>query len=179
MKEDILLARKNGDSLGGIIECNTSRIPPGIGEPIFESIESEISKGLFSIPAVKGVEFGSGFMGSSLKGSQNNDSFYIEKNSGKVLTRSNNSGGILGGITTGMPLKFRIAFKPAASISMTQKTIHVEKKIETELQVKGRHDPCVVPRAPPVVDSVVGIILLDQCIKCNLIPPVLKELNSG
>ncbi|MER5174453.1 MAG: chorismate synthase [Candidatus Nitrosocosmicus sp.] len=179
MKEDILLARKNGDSLGGIIECTTNRIPPGIGEPIFESIESEISKGLFSIPAVKGVEFGSGFMGSNLKGSQNNDSFYIEKNSGEILTRSNNSGGILGGITTGMPLKFRIAFKPAASISMTQKTIHVEKKIETELQVKGRHDPCVVPRAPPVVDSVVGIILLDQCIKCNLIPPVLKELNSG
>ncbi len=116
-------------------------IPPGLGEPIFESIESELSKGLFSIPAVKGVEFGSGFSGSNLKGSQNNDIFYIEKSSGKILTRTNNSGGILGGITNGMPLKFRIAFKPAASISMTQKTIDVEKEIETDLHVKGNMIP--------------------------------------
>jgi chorismate synthase len=179
MKEDILIARKAGDSLGGIIECTTRGIPPGLGEPIFESIESELSKGLFSIPAVKGVEFGSGFIGSGLKGSQNNDTFYIEKSSGKILTLTNNSGGILGGITNGMPLKIRIAFKPAASISMTQKTVNVEKRIETDLHVKGRHDPCVVPRAPPVVDSVVGVILLDHCIKCNLIPPVLKELPSN
>ncbi len=176
MKENILLARKNGDSLGGIIECTTRGVPPGLGEPIFESIESDLSKGLFSIPAVKGVEFGSGFMGSSSKGSKNNDTFYIEKNSGNILTTTNNSGGILGGITNGMPIKFRIALKPAASISMTQKTINVEKRTETDLQIKGRHDPCVVPRAPPVVDSVVGIILLDHCIKCNLIPSVLKEL---
>jgi chorismate synthase len=179
MKEDILVARKDGDSLGGIIECTTKGIPPGLGEPIFESIESELSRGLFSIPAVKGVEFGSGFTGSSLRGSQNNDTFYIEKSSGKILTCTNNSGGILGGITNGMPLKIRIAFKPAASISMTQKTVNVEKGIETDLHVKGRHDPCVVPRAPPVVDSVVGIILLDHCIKCNLIPRVLKELHSN
>jgi chorismate synthase len=179
MKEDILIARKDGDSLGGIIECTTKGIPPGLGEPIFESIESELSRGLFSIPAVKGVEFGSGFTGSSLRGSQNNDTFYIEKSSGKILTCTNNSGGILGGITNGMPLKIRIAFKPAASISMTQKTVNVEKGIETDLHVKGRHDPCVVPRAPPVVDSVVGIILLDHCIKCNLIPRVLKELHSN
>ncbi len=179
MKEDILVARKAGDSLGGIIECTTKGIPPGLGEPIFESIESELSKGLFSIPAVKGVEFGSGFIGSSLKGSQNNDIFYIEKSSGKILTLTNNSGGILGGITNGMPLKIRIAFKPAASISMSQKTVNIEKGVETDLHVKGRHDPCVVPRAPPVVDSIVGIVLLDHCIKCNLIPPVLKELHSN
>ncbi|MEJ7640691.1 MAG: chorismate synthase [Candidatus Nitrosocosmicus sp.] len=178
MKESILLARKQGNSLGGVIECTTSNIPAGLGEPIFESIESEISKGLFSIPAVKGVEFGSGFEGSSLSGSQNNDTFYIEDNSGAILTRSNNSGGILGGITNGMPLKFRIAFKPAASISMTQRTINIEKKTETDLQVKGRHDPCVVPRAPPVVDSIAGIVLVDHSIKCNLIPRVLKELNN-
>jgi chorismate synthase len=175
MRDNILSARKNGDSLGGVIECITSRVPPGLGEPIFESIESELSKGLFSIPAVKGVEFGSGFMGSTIKGSQNNDTFYIEKTSGKILTTTNNSGGILGGITNGMPLKFRIALKPAASISMAQKTINIEKRSETDLQIKGRHDPCVVPRAPPVVDSVVAIILLDQCIKFNLISPVLKE----
>ena len=175
MRDNILSARKNGDSLGGVIECITSGVPPGLGEPIFESIESELSKGLFSIPAVKGVEFGSGFMGSTIKGSQNNDTFYIEKTSGKILTTTNNSGGILGGITNGMPLKFRIALKPAASISMAQKTINIVKRSETDLQIKGRHDPCVVPRAPPVVDSVVAIILLDQCIKCNLISPVLKE----
>src|SRR6476469_1060828 len=175
MRNNILSARKNGDSLGGVIECITNSVPPGLGEPIFESIESELSKGLFSIPAVKGVEFGSGFMGSTIRGSQNNDTFYIEKTSGKILTTTNNSGGILGGITNGMPLKFRIALKPAASISMTQKTINIEKRSETDLQIKGRHDPCVVPRAPPVVDSVVAIILLDQCIKCNLISPVLKE----
>jgi chorismate synthase len=175
MRDNILSARKNGDSLGGVIECITSGVPPGLGEPIFESIESELSKGLFSIPAVKGVEFGSGFMGSTIKGSQNNDTFYIEKTSGKILTTTNNSGGILGGITNGMPLNFRIALKPTASISMAQKTINIEKRTETDLQIKGRHDPCVVPRAPPVVDSVVAIILLDQCIKCNLIPPVLKE----
>jgi chorismate synthase len=179
MKEDILVARKAGDSLGGIIECTTKGIPPGLGEPIFESIESELSKGLFSIPAVKGVEFGSGFIGSSLKGSQNNDIFYIEKSSGKILTLTNNSGGMLGGITNGMPLKIRIAFKPAASISMPQKTVNIEKGVETDLHVKGRHDPCVVPRAPPVVDSIVGVVLLDHCIKCNLIPPVLKELHSN
>ncbi len=94
------------------------------------------------------------------------------------MTRSNNSGGILGGITNGMPLKFRIAFKPAASISMTQRTVNIERKTETDLQVKGRHDPCVVPRAPPVVDSMVGMVLVDHCIKCNLIPRVLKELNN-
>ena len=179
MKEAILLARKSGDSLGGTIECISSQLPTGLGEPIFGSIESELSKGLFSIPAVKGIEFGSGFSGSNLKGSQNNDLFYIDKVTGKVLTRTNNSGGILGGITNGMPLKFRIALKPAASISMIQKTIDVTKKIETDLQVKGRHDPCVVPRAPPVVDSIVGIILLDNCIKLNLIPSVLKDSYDG
>jgi chorismate synthase len=174
MKEAILTARKNGDSLGGIIECICRGIPAGLGEPIFESLESEISRGLFSIPAVKGVEFGSGFNGSNLKGSENNDSFYIDKNNGKILTRTNNSGGILGGISNGMPLKVNVAFKPAASISITQKTIDFEKKTETDLRVKGRHDPCVVPRAPPVVDSVMAIILLDNCIKCNLIPRILK-----
>ena len=96
------------------------------------------------------------------------------------MTYTNNAGGILGGITNGMPISCRIAFKPAASISMPQKTIDVEKKIETDLNIKGRHDPCVVPRAPPVVDSIIGIVLLDHCLKCNLIPPVLeKRTNEG
>ncbi|WP_179946318.1 chorismate synthase [Candidatus Nitrosocosmicus hydrocola] len=174
MKEEILSARRDGDSLGGIIECIVKGVPVGLGEPIFESIESEISKGLFSIPAVKGVEFGSGFSGTTMRGSINNDSFIINKDDGSIMTKSNNSGGILGGITDGMPLIFRIAFKPAASIPKTQKTVNLKDMKESDLIVTGRHDPCVVPRAPPVVDSIVGIILLDNCVKANMIPRVLK-----
>ena len=174
MKEEIISARRDGDSLGGIIECIVSGVPAGLGEPIFESIESEISKGMFSIPAVKGVEFGSGFSGTKLRGSINNDSFIINKDDGSIMTKSNNSGGILGGITDGMPLVFRIAFKPAASIPKTQKTVDLKQMKESDLIVTGRHDPCVVPRAPPVVDSIAGIMLLDSCIKANLIPRVLK-----
>jgi chorismate synthase len=173
MKDSILAARRDGDSLGGVIECTIQNVPPGLGEPIFESMESEISKGLFSIPAVKGVEFGSGFFGSSLKGSSNNDSFLIDPQSNTVRTKSNNSGGILGGISDGMPITFRVAFKPAASIPKQQKTVDLETLSDADLIVGGRHDPCVVPRAPPVVDSVAGIILLDNCLKCNLIPRVL------
>lgn len=175
MKDAINAARKEGDSLGGVIECIVDGIPVGLGEPIFESIESEIAKGIFSIPAVKGIEFGSGFAGSKTRGSENNDPFLFDENSGKIITNTNNSGGILGGITDGMPIKFKTAFKPAASISKIQNTIDLNKKTITNIQVKGRHDPCVVPRAPPIVDSVVAIILLDQCIKNNLIPNVLKE----
>lgn len=176
MRDAIMDARKEGDSLGGVIECKVRGVPAGLGEPIFESIESEISKGLFSIPAVKGVEFGSGFEGSKLKGSENNDIFIIDESEDKIITLTNKSGGILGGITDGMPLEFRIAFKPAASISKQQKTVDITKRIETDVKVKGRHDPCVVPRAPPIVDSIVGIILLDKCMKNNLIPRVL--INS-
>lgn len=173
MKNAILGARKDGDSLGGVIECVVQGLPVGLGEPIFESIESEISRGIFSIPAVKGIEFGSGFQGSRKRGSDNNDSFTINKTNGKIMTSSNNSGGILGGITDGMPLEFRVAFKPAASIPKIQKTVNLNNNTEADLIVTGRHDPCVVPRAPPVVDSIVGIILLDNCIKSNLIPRVL------
>ena len=174
MKEEILSARRDGDSLGGIIECIVKGVPAGLGEPIFESIESEISSGLFSIPAVKGVDFGSGFKGSTLRGSINNDSFLISSEDGSIMTKSNNSGGILGGITDGMPLMFRVAFKPAASIPKTQKTIDLKEMKDSDLIVTGRHDPCVVPRAPPVVDSITGIILLDCCMKANLIPRVIK-----
>jgi chorismate synthase len=174
MRDSILSARKEGDSLGGIIECIVKGVPIGLGEPIFESIESEISRGIFSIPAVKGLEFGSGFKGSSMKGSENNDSFVIDKSTGKVITNTNKSGGILGGITDGMPIVFRVAFKPAASISRSQKTVNLSNMTETQLIVTGRHDPCVVPRAPPVVDSIAAIILLDFCFKSNLIPRVIR-----
>jgi chorismate synthase len=173
MKDLIMSARKDGDSLGGIIECIIRGAPVGLGEPIFESIESEISKGIFSIPAVKGLEFGSGFRGSTTKGSENNDSFVIDKSTGNIITNTNKSGGILGGITDGMPIVFRVAFKPAASISRPQKTVNLKDMTESQLIVTGRHDPCVVPRAPAVVDSIAAIVLLDCCSKSNLIPRVV------
>jgi len=174
MRDLILSARREGDSLGGVIECVAQGVPVGLGEPIFESIESEISKGIFSIPAVKGLEFGSGFSGSAMRGSENNDSFSIDKSTGKIITDTNKSGGILGGITDGMPIVFRVAFKPAASIPKPQKTVNLKDMTESQLIVSGRHDPCVVPRAPPVVDSITAIVLLDFCLKSNLVPRVIR-----
>ncbi len=171
MKAAILAARKGGDSLGGIIESVTTGVPAGIGEPIFGSLESELSRAMFSIPSVKGVEFGSGFAGSSLYGSQNNDLYVIK--GGKIQTRTNNSGGILGGVSNGMPITMRVAFKPASSIAKPQKTIDIKTKKAATLAVKGRHDPCVVPRAPPVVDSLVSLVLADQALIGGLIRPVL------
>jgi chorismate synthase len=171
MEKSILAARKKGDSLGGIIESISTNIPVGLGEPIFGSLESDISQAMFSIPAVKGVEFGSGFAGSERFGSQNNDP-YIIKN-GKILTKTNNSGGILGGISNGMPIVFRVAFKPASSIAKYQDTVDVKTKKKIKLQVGGRHDPCVVPRAPPVVDSLVSLTLADHALLSGFIKPVL------
>lgn len=171
MRESILNARKNGDSLGGIIESITTNVPVGLGEPIFSSLESDLSKALFSIPSVKGVEFGSGFAGSELNGSENNDLYTIKK--GKVVTKTNNSGGILGGISNGMPITIRIAFKPASSIAKKQSTVDIKTKKISTLQVQGRHDPCVVPRAPPVVDSLVALTLADHALISGQIKPVL------
>ena len=172
MRETILAARRSGDSVGGIIESITVKLPVGLGEPIFGSLESDLSKALFSIPAVKGVEFGSGFHGSTLHGSENNDEFLIRK--GKILTKTNNAGGILGGISTGMPIVLRVAFKPASSISKKQRTIDLQTRKPTSLIVQGRHDPCVVPRAPPVVDSLVSIVLADHAIRAGFIPMVIR-----
>jgi len=171
MKDSILDAKKKGDSLGGIIESVTTKIPVGLGEPIFGSLESDLSKAIFSIPSVKGVEFGSGFRGSELYGSENNDLYTIKN--GKIITKTNNSGGILGGISNGMPITMRIAFKPASSIAQKQFTIDIKTKKETILQVKGRHDPCVVPRAPPVVDSLVALTIADHALISGAIKPVL------
>jgi len=171
MKDSILNARKKGDSLGGIIESITTNVPIGLGEPIFSSLESDLSKAIFSIPSVKGIEFGSGFEGSKLFGSENNDLYTI--NRGKIITKTNNSGGILGGISNGMPITIRIAFKPASSISQKQSTVDIKTKKITNLQVQGRHDPCVVPRAPPVVDSLVALTLADHALLAGKIKPVL------
>lgn len=171
MKESILNARKKGDSLGGIIESVSTNVPVGLGEPIFGSLESDLSKAIFSIPSVKGIEFGSGFRGSELFGSENNDLYIVKK--GKIMTKTNNSGGILGGISNGMPIVMRIAFKPASSISQKQSTVDIKTKKPATLQVKGRHDPCVVPRAPPVVDSLVSLTLADHALLSGIIKPTL------
>jgi chorismate synthase len=173
MKSAIMDARKDGDSLGGVIECVSTGLPVGLGEPIFGSIESDLSKALFSIPAVKAIEFGSGFDGSKRRGSENNDLYTKEDD--KIVTKTNNSGGILGGLSTGMPIVIRIAFKPAASIAKTQKTIDISSGSETGLNVPGRHDPCVVPRAPPIVECAVSMVLADHALRAGLIPLVLNR----
>jgi chorismate synthase len=172
MRAVILAAKRSGDSVGGIIESITTNLPVGLGEPIFGSLESDLSKALFSIPAVKGVEFGSGFYGSTLYGSKNNDAYMIKN--GKVVTKTNNAGGILGGLSTGMPLILRVAFKPASSIAKEQHTVDLKTKKPASIVVQGRHDPCVVPRAPPVVDSLVSVVLSDHALRAGLIPPVIR-----
>ncbi len=172
MKDSIMTARKSGNSLGGIIECVSTGLPVGLGEPVFSSLESDLSKALFSIPAVKAIEFGSGFEGTKRTGYENNDLFINEE--GKVVTLTNNAGGILGGLSNGMPLIMRIGFKPAASIAKTQRTLDMFSNTLVDLQVPGRHDPCVVPRAPPIVEGLVSIVLADHAIKAGFIPSVLR-----
>ena len=177
MREQIVKARGEGDSLGGIVECNVLGLPIGVGEPVFSSIESEISKAIFSIPAAKGIEFGSGFAGTRLKGTENNDR-YVEIKNGRLVTSSNNAGGVLGGMSNGMPLVFRVAFKPASSIATPQETMDLSTKEKTSLQVPGRHDPTVVPRAVPVVECMTACVLADLALRGGFIPRVLgrKEL---
>ena len=171
MREEIMEAKKSGDSLGGIIESVTTGVPTGLGEPIFGSLESDLGRAMFSIPSVKGVEFGSGFAGSAMRGSENND-LYVFRD-GRVATRTNNSGGILGGISIGMPITMRVAFKPASSIAQRQDTVDVDTGRKEVLSVKGRHDPCVVPRAPPVVDALVSLTMADHAIMAGRIGQVV------
>lgn len=159
MKAEILDAKREKDSVGGIIECIATGLPVGAGEPFFNSVESILSHLLFSIPAIKGIEFGAGFQVAEMKGSENNDQFKIRN--GKVVTETNNAGGVLGGITDGMPVILRVAVKPTPSIGKAQRSVNLKEMKETELEIVGRHDPCVVPRAVPVVESVVSIGLLD------------------
>lgn len=159
MRNEILSAKQDGDSVGGIIECLAQGIPPGIGSPMFDSVESKLSSIMFAIPAVKAIEFGLGFESSRIRGSQNNDQFFYD--SGSVKTKSNNCGGILGGLSSGMPIIFRVAVKPTPSISLPQDSVNLNDRSNTKLQIKGRHDPCIVPRAVPVVESACAVALLD------------------
>lgn len=159
MINEILEAKKDGDSIGGIIECGVIGVKPGIGNPFFDSIESTLAHLLFSVPAVKGVEFGKGFEMSKLRGSECNDEYYYDKE--EVKTYSNNNGGILGGISNGMPILFKVVIKPTPSISKEQRSINISEKENGVIQIKGRHDPCIVQRAIPVIESVASIGLLD------------------
>ncbi len=158
MRAVINSARESLDSVGGIIECAAVGFPAGIGSPMMDGLENTISRLVFAIPAVKGLEFGNGFGCAELFGSENNDEFAIKD--GKAVTVTNNHGGILGGISSGMPIIFRAAFKPTPSISRPQKSIDFKEMTEQELVIKGRHDPCVVPRAVPCVESALNIALL-------------------
>lgn len=160
MINELAKAASEGDSLGGVVECRAVGIPAGIGEPIFDSLESVISHGLFSIPAVKGVEFGGGFGLSRMRGSEANDEFAVI--GGKVLTKTNNSGGILGGISNGMPIVVRAAFKPTPSIAKAQRSVDLSKMEGAEIRVEGRHDPCVAVRGVPVVEAIVAASLADM-----------------
>ena len=159
MKERIAQARADGDSVGGVIECYAEGVPAGLGEPMFGGMESRIAQIVYGIPAVKCVEFGAGEFAAFMNGSQNNDSFFYAN--GAVRTTTNHCGGILGGITNGMPLIFSVAIKPTPSISKPQKTVNLETGENTILQIKGRHDPCIVPRAVPVVEAAAAIAIFD------------------
>lgn len=159
--------RADGDSIGGIVECRIFGLPVGIGDPIFDSVESVLSHAVFSIPAVKGVEFGGGFPMSAMRGSEANDEFAID--GGRVVTRTNNSGGILGGITNGMPVVLRVAFKPTPSIGKEQRSVDLSRMEETTIRVGGRHDPCVAVRAVPVVEAVVSVGVADMIMNAHKI----------
>ncbi len=162
MEEQVLAARAEGDSVGGIIECAAVGVPAGLGNPFFDSLESKLSHMLFSIPAVKGVEFGDGFGLCSRRGSKTNDAIRVENKT--IYTESNYNGGLNGGITNGMPVICRVAIKPTPSIAKVQRTVNLQTKENTELQIRGRHDPCIVPRAVPVVEAGVLLCLLDEMV---------------
>jgi chorismate synthase len=160
IKERIEVARMNQDSLGGVIECYAIGVPAGIGEPFFDSLESTIAHLAFSIPAVKGIEFGKGFSITEMLGSEANDEYYLDNHI--VKTTNNNNGGILGGISNGMPISFKVAIKPTPSISKKQNTINVKKMENCDLVIEGRHDPCIVPRAVVVIESILALALLER-----------------
>ena len=159
MQNAIAKAKADGDSVGGLIECITTGLPAGIGDPMFLGMESRIAQIIYGIPAVKGLDFGSGFSGSYLLGSQNNDAYTVKD--GKILTLTNNAGGILGGITTGMPLVFQVAIKPTPSIAKPQNSVSISQLQNVPLQIHGRHDPCIVPRAVPVIEAAAAIAIFD------------------
>ncbi|MGA2367213.1 MAG: chorismate synthase [Dehalococcoidia bacterium] len=164
--------RKGGDSSGGVIEVMALNVPAGLGGPVFDTLEGDLAKAFFAIPAVKGVEFGSGFASATMKGSQHNDIFMLKN--GKVVTLTNNAGGIAGGISNGMPILARIAIKPTPSISVKQRSVDLKAGKNVDLSIRGRHDSCIVPRAVPVAEAMMKITLCDFALRSGLIKEVLK-----
>ena len=160
--------RDKGDSIGGVIECVIRGIPPGLGEPVFDKLEAELAKAMLSIPATKGFEIGSGFAATRMCGSEHNDPF--EMRAGKIRTTTNKSGGVQGGISNGEDIYFRVAFKPPATIALQQKTITAAKQ-QSEVAARGRHDPCVLPRAVPIVEAMAALVVCDHALRQNAICP--------
>ena len=160
MSEAIEAARAEGDSVGGVVECFATGVPAGLGEPMFDGVENRLARALLGIPAVRGVEFGLGFAAADLRGSRHNDAYRAED--GRVVTLTNRHGGALGGITSGMPIVVRAAFKPTPSIALEQESVSLSRMADRPLRVRGRHDPCVVPRAVPVVEAAVACVLYDM-----------------
>ncbi len=163
MEAAIAEARRRGDSVGGVLEVRTEGVPVGLGEPFFDSVESAIAHAAFSVPGVKAIEFGAGFRAARMRGSEHNDPFFFE--GGAVRTRTNHSGGILGGLATGMPIVYRVAVKPTSSIAVPQATVNLATRAPETLVVTGRHDPCIVPRAVVVLESVGAIALVDLALR--------------
>jgi len=173
MEAAIQAARDEGDSLGGAVKCMVLNVPPGVGQPVFDTLEGDLAKALFSVPAVKAVEFGAGKALASMRGSESNDPYKVA--GGRVETESNNMGGVLGGVSTGAPVEFTVTFKPTPSISKPQRTVDLKSLEETTIKVEGRHDPCIVPRAVPVVESVAATVVLDHLMQRGHVGQVLGE----
>ena len=163
MRAVIAAAKAEGDSVGGLVECAVLGLPAGLGDPMFDGMENRIARVVFGIPAVKGLEFGAGFSYAALRGSEANDAFALRD--GEIITETNHCGGILGGISDGMPLRFRAAFKPTPSIAREQRTVDLETREEKPLVIEGRHDPCIVPRAVPVVEAAAAIAVYDALLQ--------------
>jgi chorismate synthase len=163
MERAILMAKDEGDSVGGVVEIIAINVPPGLGEPVFDKLDADLAKAVMSIGAVKGVEIGAGFEVARRRGSENKDEFILEED--KVVTSSNNSGGVLGGVSNGMPIIVRAAIKPTSSIAKPQKTVDLSKMEETTIKIEGRHDPCIVPRVIPVCEAMVTLVLADHLLR--------------
>ncbi|WP_270405155.1 chorismate synthase [Candidatus Collinsella stercoripullorum] len=177
MREAILSARSELDSIGGVVECAAYGMPAGVGDPMFDGIENRIARIAFGIPAVKGVDFGAGFGAAYLKGSENNDAYRMV--AGAVRTETNRAGGILGGITTGAPVVWQMAVKPTPSIGRAQRSVDMDEGADTELTVRGRHDPCIVPRAVPVAEAACALALLDALLEDGRFQELYRAPERG
>ena len=179
MEKEILKAQRDGDSVGGIIEAVVNNCPPGLGDPVFDKLEADLAKALLSVPAIKGFEVGSGFASATMKGSENNDEFFKERKTGRVRTKTNFAGGILGGISNGEDIVVRVAVKPTSSISKQQETIDGKGR-KRLVRIEGRHDPCICPRIVPVVESMIALVLADHLMRQKSIrkPDSIKRIRE-